>query len=91
MRVDVDDVVSPSCDMSVVDMDRVGFGFFRMDAPGTDIEPARGLEGMGWVASFVLVGLCTEVNVDLAPVVVESSEGERFESVLGVMPTTKKV
>lgn len=47
MRVDVDDVVSPSCDMSVVDMDRVGFGFFRMDAPGTDIEPARGLEGLG--------------------------------------------
>lgn len=45
IRVDVDEVASPICDMSMVDMDKVGFSFFRMDAPGTDIEPARGLEG----------------------------------------------
>lgn len=42
MRVDVDEVASLICDMS---MDKVGFDFFRMDAPGTVIEPARDLEG----------------------------------------------
>lgn len=73
---------------SMVDMDNVGF--FKMDDPGTDIEPARGREGL--VISLTLLGgLCTEVG-DLGPVDVESGvrAGERFDGVLGAMPVDEK-
>lgn len=84
----VGDVAPHFEDTSMVDMDKVGF--FKMDAPRTDIEPARGREGL--VISALLGGLCTEVG-DLGPVDVESGVrvGECFGGVLGAMPKDKQL